>query len=61
MISGDPVRAGFVQSYARPGGNITAFLLFEPTINTKYMQLLKDIAPCVTRAAVLRGINRMAW
>jgi putative ABC transport system substrate-binding protein len=60
VISGDPVRAGFVQSYARPGGNVTAFLLFETTINTKYLQLLKDIAPQVTRAAVLHGDNT-AW
>jgi putative ABC transport system substrate-binding protein len=60
VISGDPVSAGFVQSHARPGGNVTAFLLFEPTINTKYMQLLKDIAPHVTRAAVLHSENT-AW
>ena len=60
VISGDPVRAGFVQSHARPGGNVTAFLLFETTINTKYVQLLKDVAPHVTRAAVLHGENT-AW
>jgi putative ABC transport system substrate-binding protein len=60
VISGDPVSAGFVQSYARPGGNVTAFLLFEASINTKYMQLLKDIAPQLTRVAVLHG-NNTAW
>jgi putative ABC transport system substrate-binding protein len=56
-ISGDPVRAGFVQNYARPGGNITVFQLFEATINAKYPQLLRDIAPHVNRAAVVHGEN----
>jgi putative tryptophan/tyrosine transport system substrate-binding protein len=60
VISGDPIRAGFVQSYARPGGNVTAFLFFEAAINTKYLQLLKDIAPNVTRAAVIQSENS-AW
>jgi putative ABC transport system substrate-binding protein len=55
--SGDPVRADAVQSFARPGGNLTGFLQSEPTINTKYLQLLKDIAPNVTRAAVLQSQN----
>jgi len=59
-MSGDPVSAGFVQSYARPGGNVTVFLIFETTINTKYPQLLKDIAPHVTRAAVVHAENT-AW
>jgi putative ABC transport system substrate-binding protein len=52
--SGDPVQAGTVQSLARPGGNITGFLNFEPSINTKYLQLLKDIAPRMTRVAVVQ-------
>jgi len=56
-ISGDPVSAGFVQSYARPGGNVTVFQIFETTINTKYPQLLKDIAPHVMRAAVVHSEN----
>jgi putative ABC transport system substrate-binding protein len=60
VMSGDPIRAGFVQSYARPGGNVTAFLFFEAAINTKYLQLLKDIAPNVTRAAVIQSENS-AW
>jgi len=60
VMSGDPVSAGFVQSYARPGGNVTGFLMFETTINTKYPQLLKDIAPHVTRAAVVHAENT-AW
>jgi putative ABC transport system substrate-binding protein len=50
----DPVQAGTVQSLARPGGNITGFLAFEPSINTKYLQLLKDIAPQMVRVAVLQ-------
>jgi putative ABC transport system substrate-binding protein len=52
--NGDPVRAGAVQSLARPGGNITGFVDFEPSINTKYLQLLKDIAPQMTRVAVIQ-------
>jgi putative ABC transport system substrate-binding protein len=50
----DPVQAGTVQSLARPGGNITGFLGFEPSINTKYLQLLKDIAPQMKRVAVVQ-------
>jgi putative ABC transport system substrate-binding protein len=53
-ISGDPVQAGFVQSLARPGGNMTGLFLFEPSFNTKYLQLLKDMAPHLTRVAVLQ-------
>ena len=58
--NGDPVQAGTVQSLARPGGNITGFLTSEPSINTKYLQLLKDIAPQVTRVAVLQT-EASAW
>ena len=43
----DPVQAGTVQSLTRPGGNLTGFVSFEPSINTKYLQLLKDMAPTV--------------
>jgi putative ABC transport system substrate-binding protein len=50
----DPVGAGFVSSLARPGGNITEFIAFEYTIGAKWLELLKEIAPHVTRAAVLR-------
>jgi putative ABC transport system substrate-binding protein len=50
----DPVGAGFVESLARPGGNITGFSLFEYGISAKWMELLREIAPRVTRAAVLR-------
>jgi putative ABC transport system substrate-binding protein len=50
----DPVGAGFVQSLARPGGNATGFTNFEYTTTGKWMELLKQIAPHVTRVAVLR-------
>jgi putative ABC transport system substrate-binding protein len=52
--AGDPVQAGSVQSFARPGGNLTGFVGYEPTIAGKYLQLLKEIAPAVTRVAVLQ-------
>jgi putative ABC transport system substrate-binding protein len=52
--NGDPVQAGTVQSLAHPGGNITGFVNFEPSINGKYLQLLKDIAPQMTRVAVVQ-------
>src|SRR5204862_6242587 len=50
----DPVGAGFVTSLARPGGNATGFMLFEYGISAKWLELLKQIAPGVRRAAVLR-------
>ena len=50
----DPVGAGFVDSLARPGGNFTGFTLFEYGISGKWMELLKEIAPAVTRVAVIR-------
>jgi putative tryptophan/tyrosine transport system substrate-binding protein len=50
----DPVGAGIVASLARPGGNTTGFALFEYGISGKWLALLKEIAPGVTRAAVLR-------
>ena len=50
----DPVGAGFVASLARPGGNATGFTIFEYGISAKWLELLKQIAPRVTRAAVLR-------
>ena len=50
----DPVGAGFVDSLARPGGNATGFTLFEYGMSGKWLELLKEIAPRVTRAAVLR-------
>ena len=53
-IVGDPVGAGYVESLARPGGNATGFTPFEYAIAGKMLELLKEIAPRVTRAAVLR-------
>jgi putative tryptophan/tyrosine transport system substrate-binding protein len=50
----DPVGAGFVKSLARPGGNTTGFTAFEYAIAAKWLELLKEIAPSLTRAAVLR-------
>jgi ABC-type uncharacterized transport system substrate-binding protein len=50
----DPVGAGFVESLARPGGNATGFMQFEYSLSGKWLELLKEIAPRVTRAAVLR-------
>jgi putative ABC transport system substrate-binding protein len=53
-IVADPVGAGYVESLARPGGNATGFTPFEYAIAGKMLELLKEIAPRVTRAAVLR-------
>ena len=50
----DPVGAGFVDSLARPNGNATGFTQFEYGMSSKWLELLKEIAPRVTRAAVLR-------
>jgi len=50
----DPVGAGFVQSLARPGGNTTGFTNYEYSLGGKWVELLKEIAPGVTRAVVLR-------
>jgi ABC-type uncharacterized transport system substrate-binding protein len=50
----DPVGAGFVESLARPGGNATGFIAFEYGLSAKWLELLKQIAPSVTRAAILR-------
>jgi putative ABC transport system substrate-binding protein len=50
----DPVGAGFVASLAQPGGNATGFTAFEYGISGKWLELLKEIAPHMTRAAVLR-------
>jgi putative tryptophan/tyrosine transport system substrate-binding protein len=50
----DPVASGFVESLARPGGNATGFMNFEFSIGGKWLELLKQIAPDVTRAAVIR-------
>jgi putative ABC transport system substrate-binding protein len=53
-IVADPVGAGYIDSLARPGGNATGFTVFEYAMGGKWLELLKEIAPSVTRAAVLR-------
>jgi putative ABC transport system substrate-binding protein len=53
----DPVGAGFVDTLARPGGNATGFTPFEYGLSGKWLELLKEIAPRVTRVAVLRDLN----
>ena len=50
----DPVGAGFVESMARPGGNATGFMIYEYSLGAKFLELLREIAPNVTRVAVLR-------
>jgi len=52
----DPVGSGFIDSLARPGGNATGFVLFEYALAGKWVELLKQIAPTVTRVAVLRDV-----
>ena len=56
----DPVGAGFVDSLARPGGNVTGFTNFEYGLSAKWLELLKEIAPSLTRAAVLRDASNSA-
>jgi putative tryptophan/tyrosine transport system substrate-binding protein len=53
----DPVGSGFVKTMARPGGNVTGFVQFDYSLSGKWPELLKQIAPNVTRAAVLRDAN----
>src|SRR5215475_6423888 len=53
----DPVGAGFVESLARPGGHTTGFTQFEYGMSGKWLELLKEIAPRLTRAAVLRDVT----
>ena len=53
-VAADPVGAGLVDSLARPGGNVTGFLAFEYGLGGKWLELLKQIAPSVTRVAVIR-------
>jgi putative ABC transport system substrate-binding protein len=60
----DPVGAGFVPNMARPGGNMTGFANFEPAMGGKWLELLKEVAPQVTRVAVLiagTAVNHALW
>jgi putative ABC transport system substrate-binding protein len=54
VMVADPVAAGFVASLAKPGGNMTGFPIFEYGIGTKWLELLKEIAPRITRVGVVR-------
>jgi putative tryptophan/tyrosine transport system substrate-binding protein len=60
VLASDPVGEGLVASLARPGGNTTGFALWEYGIGVKWLQLLKEIAPNVTRAAVIRDRSSTA-
>src|SRR5262245_19362285 len=57
-VAGDPVGAGLVVSLARPGGNATGFMSYEFSIGGKWLELLKQIAPSLTRVAVLRDATQ---
>jgi putative ABC transport system substrate-binding protein len=59
-VAADPVASGLVKSLARPGGNATGFMSFEIGISAKWLELLKEIAPGVKRAAVLRTLATAA-
>src|SRR6516162_9626852 len=54
-VMGDPVAAGFVESLARPGGNVTGFMMYEYSLAAKWLELLKEMVPAVKRVAVLRN------
>jgi putative tryptophan/tyrosine transport system substrate-binding protein len=65
-VVADPVGSGFVASLARPGGNVTGFTLTEPTMTSKWLELLKEIAPQVSRVAFLFNpattpLRQQAW
>jgi len=53
VLAGDPIGSGFVQSMARPGGNITGFSNLDPKMTGKWLELLKQIAPRVATAAII--------
>jgi len=59
-FAADPVASGYIESLSRPGGNATGFLLYEYDLSAKWLELLKEIAPGVTRVAVLRNPTEMA-
>ena len=57
----DPVSDGFVASLARPGGNITGFTIFEHSFAGKWLEMLKEVVPGITRVAVLQNPDHPAW
>ena len=56
-VMGDPVAAGFVESLARPGGNVTGFMSYEYGLAAKWLELLKEMIPTLKRVAVLRNAS----
>jgi ABC-type uncharacterized transport system substrate-binding protein len=56
-VMGDPVAAGFVESLARPGGNVTGFMMYEYSMAAKWLELLKEMVPTLKRVGVLRNAN----
>ena len=60
VVTPDPVGSGFVKRLSRPGGNATGFMMFEYSLCGKWLELLKEIAPSVTHAAVLRDPHFVA-
>lgn len=61
MGTSDPLNRRLIANMERPGGNFTGFIEFEPSIGAKWLELLKQIAPNVTRVAVLRDPTRFSW
>jgi putative tryptophan/tyrosine transport system substrate-binding protein len=57
----DPVSDGFVASLARPGGNITGFTIFEHSFAGKWLEMLKEAAPAISRVAVMQNPDHPAW
>jgi putative tryptophan/tyrosine transport system substrate-binding protein len=57
----DPVADGFVASLARPGGNITGFTIFEHSFAGKWLEMLKEVVPGITRVAVMQNSDHPAW
>jgi putative ABC transport system substrate-binding protein len=57
----DPVSDGFVESLARPGGNVTGFTIFEHSFAGKWLEMLKEVVPAMTRAAVMQNPDHPAW
>jgi putative ABC transport system substrate-binding protein len=56
-VMGDPVAAGYVESLARPGGNVTGFMNYEYALAAKWLELLKEMIPTLKRVAVLRNAS----
>jgi putative tryptophan/tyrosine transport system substrate-binding protein len=57
----DPIGAGFVESFPHPGGNLTGFVVYEPSVIGKWMEMLKEIAPQTTRVALLGNPKTAAY